>query len=83
MGNEQDLENSRAPHMALKSQNIYEALHLVEEERMTMVDGDVKDILPDIDLKAAFDGHTFGSQAIVINNEDGPWVNVGRYGVCT
>ena len=50
----------RAPHMALKSQNIYEALHLVEEERMTMVDGDVKDILPDIDLKAAFDGHTFG-----------------------
>ena len=67
----------RAPHMALKSQNIYEALHLVEEERMTMVDGDVKDILPDIDLKAAFDGHTFGSQAIVINNEDGPWVNVG------
>lgn len=67
----------RAPNMALKSANIYEALHLIEDERMQMVDGEVKGILPDIDLYPAYDGHTFASQLIVIHQPDGIWVNVG------
>jgi len=67
----------RAPHMALKSQNIYDALHLIEEGRMILVDGFVKNILPDIDLYPALDGHTFASQIVVVNNPDGIWENVG------
>lgn len=67
----------RAPHMALKTQNIYEALHMIEEERMELLDGKVENVLPDIDVIPAYNGHTFASQAIVINNPDGPWVNVG------
>lgn len=67
----------RAPHMALKSENIYEALHLIEEERMILVDGEKKDILPGIDVFPAYDGHTFASQIVVINNQDGPWLSIG------
>ncbi len=58
----------RAPHMALKSQNIYDALRLVEEGRMCLCDGEVQNVLPDIDLIPAFDGHTFGSQIVCVNN---------------
>lgn len=57
-------KRSRAPNMALKPENIYQALRLIEQERMVMVDGVVKDVLPDIDLYPAYDGHTFGSQVI-------------------
>lgn len=67
----------RHPHMALKSDNMYTALHLIEEGRMTLVQGEVKNILPNIDLFPVYDGHTFGSQLIIINNPDGPWINVG------
>lgn len=67
----------RAPHMALKSQNIYDALRLIEEGRMTLVNGEVKDVLPGIDLYPAFDGHTFGSQIVLVHNSDGVWLNVG------
>lgn len=67
----------RHPHMALKSENVYDALKLVENGRMTLVDGEVKDVLPGIDLYPAFDGHTFGSQLVIIHNPDGPWINVG------
>ena len=67
----------RAPHMALKSQNIYDALRLIEEGRMTLVNGEVKDVLPGIDLYPAFDGHTFGSQIVLVHNPDGVWLNVG------
>lgn len=67
----------RAPHMALKSRNIYDALHLIEEGRMTLLDGAVKNVLPDIDVEPAFDGHTFGSQIVVVHNPDGVWESVG------
>lgn len=67
----------RAPHMALKSQNIYDALRLIEQGRMTLADGPVKDVLPNIDLVPAYDGHTFGSQIVVIHNPDGVWENIG------
>ena len=67
----------RAPHMALKSQNIYDALHLIEEGRMKLVDGMVKDVLPGIDLYPAYDGHTFASQIVVVRNPNGIWENVG------
>ena len=67
----------RFPNMALNSQDIFDALHLIVENRMTLVDGEVKNVLPDIDLYPAYDGHSFGSQIIVINNPDGVWENIG------
>lgn len=67
----------RGLNMALIEEDIYEALQLAVEGRLTMVNGEVKDILPGIDLYPAFDGHTFGSQFIIVNNENGAWVNIG------
>jgi glyoxylase-like metal-dependent hydrolase (beta-lactamase superfamily II) len=56
----------RAPNMALKPANIQEALRLVEEGRMKLVEGAVRDILPGIDLYPAYDGHTFASQIVAV-----------------
>lgn len=66
-----------SPHMALKKQNIMQALQLVDEGRMITVNGEVRGILPDIDLYPAYDGHTFGSQIVVINNGDKKWLSIG------
>lgn len=67
----------RVPNLALIPEDIYEALQLCVEGRMHLVNGEVKNVLPGIDLYPAFDGHTFGSQFIVIHNPEGTWVNVG------
>lgn len=67
----------RAPHMALKPDNIFEALGLAVDGRMTLVEGEVKNILDDIDLIPAYDGHTFASQIVMIHNPDANWFNVG------
>ena len=67
----------RAPHMALKTENIYEALKLTEEERMILIDGEKKDVLPNIDLYPAYDGHSFASQIVIIKNSDTKWLNIG------
>ncbi len=56
----------RLPNMALKPDDIHEALHLVEEGRMRLVDGEVRDVLPGIDLYPAYDGHTFASQIVAV-----------------
>ncbi len=66
-----------APHMALKSQNIYDALKLVEQGRMELIDGEVKEFLPGIDLYPAYDGHTFGSQIILVHTGGKKWAFVG------
>lgn len=67
----------RAPNMALKPQNILDALKLADEGRLHLVDGPVKDILPDIDLYPAFDGHTFGSQVIAVHQGEDTLAFVG------
>jgi N-acyl homoserine lactone hydrolase len=67
----------RAPNMALKPDNIHEALRLVEEGRMKLVDGEVRDILPGIDLYPAYDGHTFASQIVAVRRGDDALAFVG------
>ncbi len=67
----------RMPNIALKPQNILDALRLCDEGRMHLVDGEMKNILPDIDLIPAFDGHTFGSQIIAVHNGDDTLAFVG------
>jgi N-acyl homoserine lactone hydrolase len=50
---------------------------LVNEGRLVLVDGDVEQVMPGIDLFAAFDTHTAGSQFIRVQSGDGPWVLAG------
>lgn len=55
---------------------------LAQQGRLTLVDGDREDVLPGIDLRAAPDTHTYGSQYVVVRNDGQghsaePWVLAG------
>lgn len=55
---------------------------LAQQGRLTLVDGDRESVLPGIDLRAAPDTHTFGSQYVVVRNDGkalsaDPWVLAG------
>lgn len=67
----------RGPNMALKPDNVLQALKLADQNRMQLVDGVVKDILPGIDLHPSYDGHTFASQIVAIHNGDDTYASVG------
>ena len=67
----------RVLNMAIKSDNIHEAIRMAEQGRMVLVPGAVKEILPGIDLVPAFDGHSYASQSIIIHNPDGIWACIG------
>jgi N-acyl homoserine lactone hydrolase len=62
--------------------DVLKCVELARQGRITLVDGNVDDIVPGIDLRAAYDTHTYGSQYIVVRN-DGigeskePWVLTG------
>lgn len=68
-------------NMAINPNDLQNATTLMLNGRLTLVDGLTEDVLPGIDLVPAYDGHTFASQMVVINNESGPgkgvWVNGG------
>ncbi len=67
----------RAPHLALKSKNIYDALHLCEEERMILIDGEQKDVVPGIHVYPAYDGHSFASQIVLVETGGNKWACMG------
>ena len=65
--------------MAVNPQDLANAKKLVESGRMTLVDGAQENVLPGIHLRPAYDGHTYASQMIVVENQDGSgtWVYCG------
>jgi glyoxylase-like metal-dependent hydrolase (beta-lactamase superfamily II) len=55
---------------------------LAQQRRLTLLDGDRRDVLPGIDIRAAHDTHTYGSQFLVVRNDGqeqsaDPWVLAG------
>lgn len=64
---------------ALSPDDVVAASRLAAAGRLRLVDGDVEDILPGIDVHAAFDTHTFGSQFVTVKNQGGkdPWILAG------
>lgn len=55
-------------NMALNPDNIIAAMKKVQSGQMTLIDGECRDILPGIHLYPAYDGHTFASQMVVVDN---------------
>ncbi|QEX24451.1 hydrolase glyoxylase [Hypericibacter adhaerens] len=49
--------------------DVMKCVELGREGRLELIDGDREDILPGIDVHAAFDAHTFGSMYVVIRND--------------
>lgn len=67
--------------MALNPDDIVNAVKKLAEGRLTLIDGEYRNILPGINLYPAYDGHTYGSQMIEVENEvDGKtdnWIVTG------
>lgn len=65
--------------MAVNPQDLANAKKLVEGGRMTLVDGAQENVLPGIHLRPAYDGHTYASQMVVVENQagSGTWVYCG------
>ena len=52
--------------------DIMKAVDLARQGRLVCVDGDRENVLPGIDLRAAFDTHTWGSQYVRVRNDLSP-----------
>jgi N-acyl homoserine lactone hydrolase len=67
--------------------DILRAVDLARQGRLRSIDGDMEDVLPGIDLHAAFDTHTWGSMFVRIRNDgrrdsDDSWVFAGDNVYC-
>lgn len=56
---------------ALNPNALKKALHMVNEGRMTLLDGKVDNLLPGIHVEPAYDGHSYASQIVTVNCGDG------------
>ena len=68
--------------VAIDPSDILKAVDLARQGRLVCVDGDMEDVLPGIDLHAAFDSHTYGSMWISLRNDlatksSDPWALAG------
>ena len=62
--------------------DIVRGVDLARQKRLVCVDGDLADVLPGIDLRVAYDSHTFGSMWVSVRNDATPgsadrWVLAG------
>ncbi len=63
---------------ALDPDDIHEVLNATVEHRVTLLEGDVRDVLPGIHVVLGADSHTFGSQYVIVTtNERGEVIVAG------
>ncbi|HWH84751.1 MAG TPA: N-acyl homoserine lactonase family protein [Burkholderiaceae bacterium] len=55
--------------VAVDPSDILKAVDLARQGRLVCVDGDMENVLPGVDLHAAFDSHTYGSMWISLRND--------------
>jgi glyoxylase-like metal-dependent hydrolase (beta-lactamase superfamily II) len=68
--------------VAIDPADILKCVELSRQGKLTLVDGDMEDVLPGIDLHVAYDTHTYGSMYVVVRNDGAreskdPWVLTG------
>ncbi len=64
--------------VAINPQDLKNAKTLVESGRMTLIDGAKENVLPGIHLRPAYDGHTYASQMVIVEDQvSGVWVYCG------
>lgn len=65
--------------VAIDPGDLLRASELAITGRLNLIDGDVEGLFPGIDVFLASDSHTFGSQFVRVNNDDGqdPWILAG------
>lgn len=55
---------------ALDPDDIHEVLNATVEHRVTLLEGDVRDVLPGIHVVLGADSHTFGSQYVIVTTSE-------------
>ncbi|WP_172135241.1 MBL fold metallo-hydrolase [Adlercreutzia sp. ZJ473] len=63
--------------MSVDAEDLKRARALEAEGRLTLLDGDVADLLPGIDVIKTSSAHSFADQLVVIRTPDGPYVDAG------
>lgn len=65
----------------LVKHDMVEAMELIADGRMTLVEGHRKNVIPNVDLYPVPNSHTFSSQLVIIRNDGGdspgPWIAAG------
>lgn len=62
-------ERMRWMMVAVDPGDILRGVDLARQGRLVTVDGDMENVLPGIDLHAAYDSHTFGSMWVTVRND--------------
>ena len=62
---------------ATKYADIEACISLLKEGRLVLLDGNVDELFPGIDIKIARNGHSFASNIVVIQTENGKYVYSG------
>lgn len=57
--------------MALNPDDVVTAVKMLAEGRMTLIDGEKKNLLPGIHVYPAYNGHTYASQMVEVENDGG------------
>jgi N-acyl homoserine lactone hydrolase len=73
--------------VAMDPGDIIRGVELAVQKRLTCIDGSMLNVLPNIDLHAAYDSHTFGSMWVSVRNDgnsqsDDTWVLAGDLVYC-
>jgi len=71
-------DRMRWMNVAVDPGDIVRGVDLARQHRLVTIDGAKQDVLPDIDLHAAFDSHTYGSMWVTVRNgKEDSWVLAG------
>jgi hypothetical protein len=71
-------DRMRWMNVAVDPGDIVRGVDLARQRRLVTIDGTKEDVLPNIDLHAAFDSHTYGSMWVTVRNGGADtWVLAG------
>lgn len=70
-----------AEYQTLRISLSYDAMNrlqdLAMQGRLVLLDGDVDELFPNIHIRLAEDGHTYGGSMTIIDNPDGRYIHIG------
>lgn len=62
---------------SISNTDIENCIGLIKDRRLVLLDGDVDDLFPGIDIRVARDGHSFASSLVVVKTHGKKYVMVG------
>ena len=62
---------------SISCKDLENCVGLIKENRLVLLDGDVDNLFPGIDIRVARDGHSFASNLVIVNTHGQKYVMVG------